>query len=75
MDDVQFYALFTSISVKSRRWVGENEKKNVCNETPFVIENIPASGEIRIRDRHISRPALNLLRYRGSITELILVIQ
>ena len=74
MDDMQFYALFTSISVKSRRWVGEIEK-NVCNETPFVIENIPASGEIRTRDSRISRPALNLLRYRGSITELILVIQ
>ena len=44
--------------------------KSVCNGTPFTVGKISASNGAGTRNRLISRPALNLLRYRGSRPEL-----
>ena len=41
--------------------------KSCLRGTPFTFEKIFASAGDRTRNRQISRPALNLLSYRGSL--------
>ena len=61
-DFTSFSTVFQSLS---GRRTGDNER--LCAmETLFVIKKISILGGARTRNRWISRPALNLLSYRGS---------
>ena len=47
---------------------GRTIMKDCVNGTPFTIEKILASGGARTHDRYISRPVLNPMSYRGSLS-------
>ena len=60
---------FTSFSTvfQSNQYDERAIMKGVAQRNPFATEKVSTSGGARTRDRGISRPALNLPSYRGSI--------
>ena len=61
MDDLRFYVLFNSISDISGRWADDYEYESLCAMEPRLWFRRFRLERARIRDRWISRPALNSL--------------